>query len=318
MINEKDAKEIKNTDVLQWCVRVPIHEGEAMRRQLIATGAADRTLRPRAEDGFLLIPILEPRVGAVQMNFVASPAREELARHEQVGGLVILQEEDYEGAEKILKNRPNVHTALFATSPVEGEFRTRSFKVLAGANTTETLYHEYGKSMIIDLTAAYFSARLSNERQRLLSQMKEGEKVLDMFAGVGPFAVMLGNKAGFMVANDLNPAAVCLMQRNLRMNKIKSVVASIGDAKDLPKMLSPMKFDRIIMNLPFAAYEFLEAAAKLASERCTIHLYSLVEKEGEHTSDIIRAFPDAKITEKFIRSYSPTSWHAVYDIEIGA
>ncbi len=304
-------------EVIQWCIRVPIHEGESMRRQVIADGTADRTLRPRAEDGFLLIPICEKREGAVQMPFAASPKREELPRHEQVGGLVILQEEDYAGAEKILQNRPNVHTALFATSPVEGEFRTRTFKVLAGLNTTETMYHEYGKRMYIDLTAAYFSARLSNERQRLVSQMADGERVLDMFAGVGPFAVMLGSKAGLMVANDINPSAVHLMQRNLRLNKIKSVAATVGDAKDLPNMLSPLKFDRIIMNLPFAAYEFLEAAAKLAEERCVIHLYSLVEREGEHTEDILRAFPDAKITEKFIRSYSPTSWHAVYDIEVG-
>ena len=304
-------------EVVQWCIRVPIQEGEAMRRQVIADGTADRSLRPRAEDGFLLIPIRERREGAVQMPFAASPVREELPRHEQVGGLVILQEDDVEGAKKILQNRPNAHTALYATSPVEGEFRTRSFKVLAGIDTTETLYHEYGKRMYVDLTAAYFSARLSNERQRLLSQMREGEKVLDMFAGVGPFAVMLGPKASLMVANDINPSAVYLMQRNLRLNKIKNVAATVGDAKNLPNMLSPQKFDRIIMNLPFAAYEFLEAAAKLAEERCTIHLYSLVEREGEHNEDILRAFPEAKITEKFIRSYSPTSWHAVYDVEVG-
>lgn len=304
-------------EVIQWCIRVPIQEGEAMRRQVIADGAADRSLRPRAEDGFLLIPIRERREGAVQMPFLASPKREELARHEQVGGLVILQDDDVEGARKILECRPNAHTALFATSPVEGEFRTRSFKVLAGIDTTETLYHEYGKRMYVDLTAAYFSARLSNERQRLLSQMREGERVLDMFAGVGPFAVMLGSKASLMVANDINPSAVYLMQRNLRLNKIKTVAATVGDAKNLPSMLSPLKFDRIIMNLPFAAYEFLEAAAKLAKEQCTIHLYSLVEREGEHNEDILRAFPNARIVEKFIRSYSPTSWHAVYDVEVG-
>lgn len=304
-------------EVIQWCIRVPIQEGEAMRRQVIADGAADRSLRPRAEDGFLLIPIRERREGAVQMPFLASPKREELVRHEQVGGLVILQDDDVEGARKILECRPNAHTALFATSPVEGEFRTRSFKVLAGIDTTETLYHEYGKRMYVDLTAAYFSARLSNERQRLLSQMREGERVLDMFAGVGPFAVMLGSKASLMVANDINPSAVYLMQRNLRLNKIKTVAATVGDAKNLPSMLSPLKFDRIIMNLPFAAYEFLEAAAKLAKEQCTIHLYSLVEREGEHNEDILRAFPNARIVEKFIRSYSPTSWHAVYDVEVG-
>ncbi|MDO5846068.1 MAG: methyltransferase domain-containing protein [Methanocorpusculum sp.] len=304
-------------DTPQWCIKVPVQEGEAMRRRLIAEGAVDRTLRPRAEDGLLFIPLCAPREGAMQELFAKTHAREELPRHEQVGGLVILQDDDPEGAARILANRPNVHTALFATSPVEGEFRTRSFKVLAGRDTTETLYTEYGKRMTVDLTAAYFSARLSNERQRLLSLMHDGEMVLDMFAGVGPFAVMLGGRAGFMVANDINPSAVYLMQKNLRMNRISNVAATLGDAKHLPEMLAPLKFDRIIMNLPFAAYAFLEAAAKLAKPHAVIHLYSLVEREGEHTEDILRAFPGARITEKFIRSYSPTSWHAVYDIEAG-
>lgn len=300
----------------QWCVKILLSEGESKRRELISSGLADRTLRPRAENGFLLIPVVEEIEGVSKELFTETQTREELARHEQVGGIVILQDEDVEGAKKILEARPSVHTALFATSPVEGEFRTKTFKVLAGVDTTETIYTEYGKRMIVDMTAAYFSARLSNERQRLLSQMKEEENILDMFCGVGPFPVMLGSKAGFVVANDINPSAVYLLQKNLKLNHLKNVVPMIGDAKNLPNLLGDLKFDRIIMNLPFDAYEFLEAASRLAKPNAIIHLYSLVEKEGEYTEDILRAFPNAKITEKFIRSYSPTSWHAVYDIEV--
>ena len=301
---------------IQWGVAVPVSEGETVRRKLISDQLYDRTYRPFVRDGYLYIPVVTAVEGAAETRFPLSPVREDLARHEQVGGLVILQEDDAEAAASVLKNRPNVHTVLYATSPIEGEFRTRSFKVLAGTPTTQTTYTEYGHKMIVDLSAAYFSARLSNERRRLLSLMHEGEQVLDMFAGVGPFAVTLGEKCRMMVANDLNPQAIELMQQNLRMNKIHNVVPVLGDACNLPDLFPDMKFDRIIMNLPFAAYAFLEAAAKLAAKTCTIHLYSLVEREGEHTEDILKVFPSAKIQEKYIRSYSPTSWHAVYDIEI--
>ncbi|MDO9522713.1 MAG: methyltransferase [Methanocorpusculum sp.] len=301
--------------IMQWCVRIPVLEGEEGRRKLIAEGKVDRSLRPYVEEGYLLIPVLEET--GLQAEFSTTSPREELPRHEQIGGIVVLQEEDTVGAAKILAARPSAHTALFATSPVEGEFRTKTFRVLAGENTTETLYHEYGHRMIIDLTAAYFSARLSNERQRILSSMKEGERVLDMFAGVGPFPVMLSGKAKLVVANDINPSAVYLLQKNIRLNHLHNVVPILGDAMNLPYMLDSMKFDRIIMNLPFAAYGFLAGAAKLAAKGAVIHLYSLVEKEGEHNEDILRAFPKAKITERFLRSYSPTSWHAVYDIEVG-
>lgn len=310
------TNEESNETARQWGVKVLLSEGETIRRKLIADGIYDKTFRPRAADGYLYLPVSEQISGAELYDFVRSPVREDLARHEQVGGLVILQDDDVSAAEKILQNRPNVHTVLYATSPVEGEFRTRSFKVLAGRNTTETVYTEYGHRMIVDLSAAYFSARLSNERRRLLSQMADGERVLDMFAGVGPFAVTLGSKCSLMIANDLNPNAVYIMQKNLKANRIQNVVPMIGDARNIPEMLPNLTFDRIIMNLPFAAYEFLTAAAKLAAPKCTIHLYSLVEREGEHTADILRAFPNAEITEKYIRSYSPTSWHAVYDIVI--
>ncbi len=300
----------------QWCLRVPVRDGEAARRAAIAEGVLDRTLRPRAEDGYLLIPVLSACDGAVKAEFAENHTVEELPRHEQIGGIVVLQDDDASGAEKILAARPSAHTALLATSPVEGEFRTKTFRVLAGRDTTETMYHEYGRRMRIDLTAAYFSARLANERQKILSQMGEGEKILDMFAGVGPFPVMLGERAGLVIANDLNPDAVLLMQQNIRLNRLTNVIPMLGDAKNLAEILSPMQFDRIIMNLPMDAPAFLSAAAPLTKPGTIVHLYSLVEAEGEHNADIFRVFPDANVTERVLRSYSPTSWHAVYDIEV--
>ncbi|MDR0438700.1 MAG: methyltransferase, partial [Methanocalculaceae archaeon] len=200
----------------QWCLRVPILDGEKARRSAIANGIFDRKLRPRVENDFLLIPVLTPYDDELWANFSENHVIEELPRYEQIGGIVVLQNDDVAGAEKIIATHPSIHTALFAMSPVEGEFRTKTFKILAGVPTTETMYREYGRCMAIDLAAAYFSARLANERQRILSQMKAGEKILDMFAGVGPFSVILGSLADFVIANDINPNAMLLLQKNIR------------------------------------------------------------------------------------------------------
>ncbi|HJK00982.1 MAG TPA: methyltransferase [Methanocorpusculum sp.] len=300
----------------QWCLRVPIQNGEIARKQAIAENVLDRTLRPHAEEGYLLIPILSSDYGGKRAIFAENRTIEKLPRHEQIGGIVILHDDDVTGAKKILAARPSVHTALFATSPVEGEFRTKTFKVLAGKSTTKTMYYEYGHRMEIDLTAAYFSARLANERQRILSHMQLGERILDMFAGVGPFPIILGNRAKLVIANDLNPSAVLLMIKNIRLNHLKNILPILGDAKNLEEILAPMKFDRIIMNLPMDAKTYLSRAAALTKAGTIIHLYSLVKKEGDHNEDILNVFPNAKITERIIRSYSPTSWHAVYDIEV--
>lgn len=305
-----------NEKILSHFVKVPITEGETVRRELIAEGLINKSCRPRAEGGYLLIPVIDNGDDTSLLYFEKSREPEDLSRHEQIGGLVILQEDNIDEAKKILAGRPSAHTALFATSPVEGEFRTRTFKVLAGKDTTETVYREYGKKMIVDLSEAYFSARLSNERQRLLSLVKDGEMILDMFAGVGPFSVMLSEKAKIIFSNDINPNAVYLMQKNIRINHLKNVVPMMGDAEHLPITLRNFKFDRIIMNLPFDACRFLNAAEKLCGSKTVIHLYSLAERKGQHNEEILRTFPDAEINEKYIRSYSPNSWHAVYDIEV--
>ncbi|MDR3101851.1 MAG: methyltransferase [Methanocalculaceae archaeon] len=300
----------------QWALRIPVRDGEAVRKMAIIEGILDRTLKPRIENGCLLIPVTAKPCGATRTDFTENHAMEELVRHEQIGGLVILQDDDAAAAEKILAARPSVHTALFATSPIEGEFRTRTFKILAGIATTKTMYQEYGKRMQIDLNAAYFSARLASERQRILAQIHSAEKILDMFAGVGPFPVMFGSRASLVIANDINPEAVLLMQKNIRLNRLTNVIPMLGDARNLAEILSPMKLDRIIMNLPMNAPAFLSAAAPLTHPGTIMHLYALTDSTGEYSEDILRVFPNARITERMLHSYSPTSWHAVYDIEI--
>lgn len=42
----------------------------------------------------------------------------------------------------------------------------------------------------------------------------------DMFAGVGPIAVVAAEKVKFVYANDLNPTATSYMQHNLSLNKL--------------------------------------------------------------------------------------------------
>ena len=165
---------------------------------------------------------------------------------------------------------------------VAGEYRTREFEVLAGEPTTRTEVIEYGHHFIVDLSRAYFSARLSSERQRILEQTGEDEMILDMFAGVGPFAITLAARAAFVVAADLNPQAIGLMLENLAKNRVKNVLPMLADAHHLPQIL-PWKFDRIVMNLPLSGTAFLEDAFRLCQPGGMIHFYSLVSEEGEHS-----------------------------------
>lgn len=300
--------------VEQWGVRVPAREGEAVRQALIREGALDTTLKVLRDGGDLILPVLSEREGAGRYGFEAHPDRVPLPRHELVGGIAILQEDDPDGAEKILASRPSLHTVVFAQGEVSGEYRTRELRILAGKPTTRTEVTEHGHRFTVDLAGAYFSARLSTERQRVLDQVLKGEIILDMFAGVGPFAIALAEKASLVVAADLNPLAVELMLQNLAQNRVANVLPVLADSRRLATVL-PWKFDRVVMNLPLAGSEFLPDAFRLCGTGGTIHFYAVVSAEGEHTSRI-RELGGTVLAEREVRSYSPGQWHAVYDIRV--
>ena len=285
-----------------------------MRQALIQECALDASLRVLRDGDMLILPVLAERTGAERYLFDAHPGRDPLPRHELVGGIAILQDEDPEGAAKILASRPSLHTAVFAQGEVSGEYRTREFTVLAGKPTTRTQVTEHGHHFTVDLAGAYFSARLSTERQRILDQVQEGEVILDMFAGVGPFAITLAANAAFVVASDINPRAIVLMLENLEQNRVRNVLPMLADARRLCSFL-PWKFDRIIMNLPLAGTEFLPDAFRLCRRGGTIHFYSLVSAKSEHAARV-EELGGVVLAEREVRSYSPGQWHAVYDIVV--
>lgn len=300
--------------VEQWGIRIPARQGEVMRQTLIREGALDATLRVLREGDQLILPVLTERDGSSRFAFEAHPGREVLPRHELVGGIAIMQDDDPAGAEKILASRPSLHTVVYAKGEVSGEYRTRELLILAGKPTTRTEVTEHGHHFIVDLAGAYFSARLSTERQRILNQVQDGEVILDMFAGVGPFAITLAAHAALVVASDINPQAIELMLENNTRNRAQNVLPMLEDARRLSTIL-PWKFDRIVMNLPLSGTGFLPDAFRLCKPGGTIHFYSLVSAEGEHTA-CIRELGGAVVGERVVRSYSPAQWHAVYDVRV--
>ncbi|HVP96467.1 class I SAM-dependent methyltransferase family protein [Methanoregula sp.] len=301
--------------VEHWGVRVPVRKGEETRQALLREGLLDCSLKVTRDGNDLVFPVIAEQENAGRYLFEGQPGREELPRHELIGGIAIMQENDPAGAARILTSRPSLHTVLYPTSEVAGAFRTRSFTVLAGTDTTRTEVVEHGHRFSVDLAGAYFSARLSTERQRIAEKMGKNELVLDMFAGVGPFAITLAPKAALVVAADLNPRAVALLMENTRKNRAGNVLPLLFDARRLGAVV-PWKFDRIVMNLPLAGTEFLAEAFRLLRPGGTIHFYSLVSCEGEH-QDRIRELGGTGVTERMVRSYSPGQWHAVYDIVTG-
>ena len=122
-------------------------------------------------------------------------------------------------AEAVMAENKSVKTVLRQQSPVAGAFRLRSLEHVAGERKTETHHREYGCVFKVDLAEAYFSPRLSFERMRVGTLVGRGEIVVNMFAGVGCFSIIIAkhSPARRVYSIDLNPAAVQLMQENIAL-----------------------------------------------------------------------------------------------------
>jgi len=230
----------------------------------------------------------------------------------------------------IMQVYKNVQTVLAKAGAVKGEHRLREFNVIAGQPKTETIHKEHGCRFHVDLAKAYFSPRLSHEHKRVASMVREGETVIDMFTGVGPFAILIAKSHCNVkvYAIDINPAAIELLKKNIRLNRVDGKVHPIlGDAKQIVKKQLRRTADRIIMNLPEKAIEFVETACEaLKPEGGIIHFYSFVkgldgleDLKNRFAEEVKKCGKNVKkiLHAKFVRETAPYEWQAVLDAEVG-
>lgn len=217
----------------------------------------------------------------------------ELPSYELIGDIAVINEltvDGEEAVEGILEHHPHVKTVLRKEGGLKGEYRIGEYEKLHGEET-ETVHREFGVNLKVDPTEAYFSERFSTERDRVVSQIQDGEKVLVMFAGVGPFAVMAARNASpeKVVAVEKNPEACEYLKENIELNNVSETLkAFCGDVNDIEY---GEKFDRIVMPLPGSADNFLDLALDLIKDKGVIHYYRFLEEENweEIEEEIARA-----------------------------
>ncbi|MGA9142099.1 MAG: class I SAM-dependent methyltransferase family protein [Methanocella sp.] len=322
------------------CVVVPRAEGEVVRRALVEAGLLATSLKIRSDEGRIYLPVvpgLDDRIlsqvapgrQVSECEFEETERRQSVEEligfapsYEIIGDIAVTTEDyDRKVGEAIMVVHSNVKTVLVPVTGVIGEFRVREFKVLCGEDRTTTTHREHGFVFEMDLAKVYFSPRLSTERKRVADQVTDLELIVDMFAGVGPFAIPIAKRALYVIANDKNPSAVEYLQKNIVLNHVKNIEATCMDARDL-KLRQPA--DRVIMNLPHSAFDFLDKAFELVRSGGVIHYYD-IRPEGEIFEGIVGKIK-AKASEsgclieilnkRIVRSYSPHEYNIVLDIRV--
>jgi tRNA (guanine37-N1)-methyltransferase len=180
-------------------------------------------------------------------------------------------------AKAIMRVHRNVKTVLLQASPVAGNLRLRRLTHVAGENKTSTIHKEYGCGFSVDVEKCYFSPRLSHERTCIAGIVNPNETIVNMFAGVGCFSIMIAKhvSATKVFSIDVNPVAIQFMQENIRLNRVYGkVIPLLGDSKAIINSQLQRVADRVLMPLPEKALEYLPCAVSaLKPSGGWIHYY---------------------------------------------
>ncbi|PIN90311.1 hypothetical protein COU60_01825 [Candidatus Pacearchaeota archaeon CG10_big_fil_rev_8_21_14_0_10_34_76] len=189
-----------------------------------------------------------------------------------------------------LKEHKQVSTVLEKTGKFSGRLRTQSTRWLAGDNTKEALYKENGCVFRLNVESCYFSPRLSSERKDIANIVKKGEKVLVMFGGVAPFAIVISKirKDAEVWSVELGRECSKYALQNVKRNKLEGRVHVVqGDVRRVIQKgglnfkgnLVPLRFDRIVMARPNLKDSFLDVAFPLIKKSGIIHYYGFYKED---------------------------------------
>jgi tRNA (guanine37-N1)-methyltransferase len=191
-------------------------------------------------------------------------------------------------AETIMNCNKGVKTVLAQASKISGEYRLRRLTCIGGEDKTCTVHREHGCLFNVDLEKCYFSPRLSGERLRIASLVKPEETVVNMFAGVGCFSIIIAKKvpSARVYSIDINPHAVRFMRENIRVNRVfGKAIPLLGDSISVVERSLQHSADRVLMPLPEKALEYLPCAVSaLKTSGGMIHCHSFEHAEKTEES----------------------------------
>ncbi|XP_056089104.1 tRNA (guanine(37)-N1)-methyltransferase isoform X1 [Rhinichthys klamathensis goyatoka] len=169
----------------------------------------------------------------------------------------------------IIDKNPGITCVVNKTNTIDSTYRNFQMEVLAGESNMVAKVRENGVFYEFDFSRVYWNPRLSTEHERIVALLQRGDTVVDVFAGVGPFAIPAARRGSEVLANDLNPDSFRWLQHNAKLNKVDRKITSFNmDGRDfirgpvrerLPALMKGSQKIHVVMNLPALALEFLDA-----------------------------------------------------------
>ena len=295
-------------------ISVPAKDGETIRKILLTMELLDSSCKIISEEGILYFPLKfeitenqlttlnsavfvdtgfrifdvipqDPRTLVNALEGKLPPEKLALLprAYDLIGDIAVLEipDEISSYSELIGEVFHNIHsnfkTVLAKKGAVSGTTRVREYILLVGEDRTKTIHTEYGCRLAVDVAKAYFSPRLLEEHNRIAQLVQPGETIVDMFCGVGPFAIHITKqKDAKVIAIDINSSAIDLLGESIELNKlVGTILPVVADAHDYVNT-NELSVDRVIMNHPSGASDFIGEACSILKPGGTMHYYDFI------------------------------------------
>ena len=268
----------------------------------------DPARRPYVEDGTAWVPVRDGYPAEMVL-----PERETYRGrgYHLVGDVAVLHGDapsEEELAAIVRHCRPR---GVIRVKGVIGAMRVPDAEILYGS-AGEVRHREEGYTFILDPGRVMFAQGNRTEKARIAALARPGERVADMFAGIGYFSIPAASSGARVHAMEINPTAFEYLKRNSMANHVADrVTAEIGDCRDL---LSGV-YDRVLMG-HFDAPSMLAAALAHVRGGSVLHVHSIGDVTAAIRDAAAEAGFAAAITARRVKKYGPHAWHMVQDVTV--
>jgi len=227
-------------------------------------------------------------------------------------------DQETEIGEALLDLHGGADTVL-AREGISGEAREPSVRLIAGEGDTETVHTEHGIDYGMDLARVMFSPGNKAERKRMGEVVEPGERVFDMFAGIGYFTLPMAAAGAQVTATEINPEAFRYLLKNAVNNGVQDRIAAYrADCRDVDTAA-----DRVVMGY-YDAHEYLDAALDALEPGGVVHLHEAVpddllwDRPVGHLQDAASsAGREVEILDRRrVKTHSEGVYHVVLDARV--